>query len=105
MVVSANPDPLRDLLQRYRAERKAFDETDVPNEDFDRLASSTWFRTQNEIISVEPPTTTAVGALLALDHVLESDELFGDRFEWDDQQLLWLLVRAVRDYIQSHCLT
>ena len=37
----------------------------------------------------------------ALDHVLQSDDLFFERSESPDLQMLWLLVKAARDYISS----
>jgi len=100
----AETDPLLDLLQRYRAERKAFDEADangITDQDWDRIARNTWFRTQDAIIQLEPRATTATGALLALNHVLQSDDPFADRAESADLQLLWLLIKAARDYIAA----
>jgi hypothetical protein len=55
----------------------------------------------DQIIQSEPAATTAAGAVLALDHVLQSDDLFLDRSESPDLQMLWLLVKAARDYIAS----
>jgi hypothetical protein len=99
------PDPLLALLRRYQAERKAFDDTSatdgITDEDWDRIAQDTWAGTQNEIIQSEPPATTAAGALLALDHVLQSDDPFADRSESADLQMLWQLIKAARDYIAS----
>ena len=96
-------DPLFALLQRYRMERKAFDEfrpaERMTERAWDRMARGTWFQTQTELIESELPATTAAGALLALDHVLESDELFFERSESADLQMLWLLIKAARDYI------
>jgi hypothetical protein len=101
----AEIDPLLFLLQRYQAERKAFDEADATagmiDQDWDRIAQATWSRTQDQIIQSEPPATTAGGALLALDHVLQSDDLFAERSESADLQTLWLLIKAARDYIAS----
>jgi len=101
----ANSDPLLDLLDRYRAERKAFDEAEpsngVSDVEWDRIALSTWWRTQREIIQSEPAATTLAGALSALDYVLQSDDLFGDRLESADLQMLWLLVKAARDYLEQ----
>ena len=101
----ANTDPLLSLLQRYQVERQAFDNATVTEEmtdqDWDRLAQATWSRTQDQIIETEPPATTAVGALRALDHVLQSDDLFFDRSESVDLQMLWVLIKAARDYIAS----
>ena len=101
----ADIDPLLVLLRRYQAERKAFDDapaTDrMTDDDWDRIARTTWSRTQDQIIQSEPPATTAPGVLLALDHVLQSDDLFFDRSEFPDLQMLWLLVKAARDYIAS----
>jgi hypothetical protein len=75
----ADTDPLLLLLQR-QVEREAFDNVTVTEEmtdqDWDRLAQATWSRTQDQIIESEPPATTAAGALRALDHVLQSDDLF-----------------------------
>jgi len=96
-------DPLFALLRRYRVERKAFDEFQpvdrMTEQEWDRMARSTWFKKQMELIQSEPPATTAAGALLALDHVLESDDLFAERSESEDLQMLWLLIKAARDYI------
>jgi hypothetical protein len=101
----ADIDPLLVLLRRYQAERNAFDDaaaTDGMTDDgWDRIARTTWSRTQDQIIQSEPAATTAVGAVLALDHVLQSDDLFFDRSESPDLQMLWLLVKAARDYIAS----
>ena len=101
----ADIDPLLVLLRRYQAERKAFDDapaTDrMTDDDWDRIARATWSRTQDQIIQSEPPATTAAGVLLALDHVLQSDDLFFDRSESPDLQMLWLLVKAARDYVAS----
>jgi len=98
-------DPLLALLQRYLVERKAFDDAaateGMTDQDWDRIAETTWSRTQDQIIQLEPPATTAAGALLALDHVLQSDDLFFDRSESVDLQMLWLLIKAARDYIAS----
>ena len=94
----ADTDPLLPLLQRYQVERQAFDNATVTEEmtdqDWDRLAQATWSRTQDQIIESEPPATTAAGALRALDHVLQSDDLFFERSESPDLQMLWLLVKA-----------
>jgi hypothetical protein len=98
-------DPLLALLQRYLVERKAFDDAaateGMTDQDWDRIAETTWSRTQDQIIQLEPPATTAAGALLALYHVLQSDDLFFDRSESVDLQMLWLLIKAARDYIAS----
>ena len=98
-------DPLFVLLRRYQAERKAFDDapgTDgMTDDDWDRIARATWSLTQDEIIQSGPSTTTAAEVLLALDHVLQSDDLFFDRSESTDMQMLWLLVKTARDYIAS----
>jgi hypothetical protein len=98
-------DPLLALLQRYLVDRKAFDDAaateGTTDQDWDRIAKATWSRTQDQIIQLEPPATTAAGALLALDHVLQSDDLFFDRSESVDLQMLWLLIKAARDYIAS----
>ena len=99
------PDPLLALLRRYRAELKAFDDAIAPDgitdEDWDRLAQDTWVGTKDEIIQSEPPATTAAGALLALDHALQSDDLFAERSESADLQMLWQLIKSARDYIAS----
>jgi hypothetical protein len=100
----ANLDPLLALLQRYRAERQAFDDAataGMTNEDWDSIAEATWWGTQTKIIESEPSVTTAAGALLALDHVLQSGDLFAERSESADLQLLWLLTKAARDYVAS----
>ena len=96
---AATSDPLLTLLQRYEAELTAFNEaTPTRVQDWDKIAENTWFRTQNEIIERQPQATTAAGALLALDHVLNS-ELFEDREEFAEYEMLWLLIKAARDYI------
>jgi CheY-like chemotaxis protein len=96
---SATYDPLLRLLQRYEAELAAFNgAAGAVGRDWDKNAETTWSRTQDEILEQRPETTTATGALLALDHVLKS-ELFADRKESADQQMLWLLIKAARDYI------
>jgi hypothetical protein len=55
----ADIDPLLVLLRRYQAERKAFDDapaTDGMTDDgWDRIARTTWSRTQDQIIQSEPP--------------------------------------------------
>jgi len=92
-------DPLLRLLQRYEAELAAFnDARETAERDWDRIAETTWSRTQDEILEQKPEATTPAGALRALDHVLKS-ELLEDRTEFADHQLLWLLIKAVRDYI------
>jgi len=96
---SETDDPLLSLLQRYEVELAAFiDAPDSPEQDWDQLAQTTWSRTQDEILERKPETTTAEGALFALDHVLKS-EWFEDRAEFAEQEMLWLLIKAVRDYI------
>ena len=92
-------DPLLRLLQRYEAELVAFnDARGSAEQDWDYVAQTTWSRTQDEILERKPEATTAAGALLALDHVLKS-ELLEDRTEFADHQMLWLLIKAARDYI------
>ena len=94
-------DPLLRLLQRYEAELAAFnDASGAVEQDWDKIAETTWSRTQDEILERKPEATTAAGARLALDHVLKS-ELFADRRESADQQMLWLLIKAARDYIDG----
>jgi len=97
------PDPLLALLRRYQAELKAFDDArasdGITDEDWDRIAQDTWVGTQDEIIQSEPPATTAAGALLALDHALQSEDLFAERSESVDLQMLWQLIKSARDYI------
>ena len=58
-------------------------------------------RTQDEIIDRQPPAKTAAGALLALDHVLRNEDLFGERDECAIQQMLWVLIKSARDYIAT----
>ena len=92
-------DPLQTLLQRYEVELAAFNDAAAATEqDWDKIAEQTWSRTQDEIIERKPEATTAAGALLALDHVLKN-ELFADRAEFAEEQMLWLLIKAARDYI------
>ena len=97
------PDLLLELLQRYEAERAAFDEEvsgeQISDKEWDRIAEETWSRTQDEILEHQPLATTAAGAFLALDHVLRNEYLFGERDESADQQMLWLLIKAARDFI------
>ena len=82
------PDPLLELLQRYEAERAAFDrevsDEQIPDREWDRIAEETWSRTQDQILKQQPPATTAAGAFLALDHVLRNEYLFGEREESAD---------------------
>ena len=97
--MTPSDDPLLTLLQRYEAELTAFnDATPTGEEDWDNIAKNTWFGTQNEILERKPDATTAAGALLALDHVLNS-ELFEDREEFAEHEMLWQLIKAARDYI------
>jgi hypothetical protein len=101
----ADIDPLLFLLRRYQVERKAFDDAPaicgITDQHWDRISQAAWSRTQDQIIQSEPPATSAAGALLALDHVLQSDDLFAERSECADLQMLWLLVKAARDYVAS----
>ena len=77
------PDLLSELLQRYESERAAFDEEvsdeQISDKEWDRIAEETWSRTQSEILEHQPLAITAVGAFLALDHVLRNEYLFGAR--------------------------
>ena len=87
--MSVETDPLLELLQRYEAERAAFDDEvsseKIYDQDWDRIAEETWSRTQDEILERQPPATTATGAVLALDHVLRNEYLFGEREDSVDQ--------------------
>ena len=97
-------DPLLTLLRRYEAELAAFDhamESDQTAEEEDQIAEETWYSTKEQILEQQPPATTAAGALLALDHVLKNDDLAAGRTESDDMQMLWLLVKAARDYLAA----
>jgi hypothetical protein len=98
-------DPLLVLLQRYEAERAVFDNGPVTagmtDENWDRIAETTWVGTQARIIAEEPPATSAAAAICALDHVLQSDDLFADRCESAELQMLWLLIKTARDYLAS----
>ena len=100
-----NPDPLLALLQRYEAELAAFDSTtgteQMTDQDWDRIAQETWSHTQDAILERLPRATTPAGALMALDHVLRSEDLFAERDECASQQMLWLLIKAARNYIAS----
>jgi hypothetical protein len=100
-----NSDPLLALLQRYEAELAAFNrplETEqITDQDWDRIARETWSHTQEEILKRLPRATTPAGALMALDHVLQNEELFAERDECANQRILWLLIKAARDYIAS----
>ena len=92
-------DQLLVLLKRYEAEREAFDNGAVTagmkDEDWDRIAETTWVGTQARIIAGEPPVTSTAGALYALDHVLKSQDLFAGRSESADLQMLWLLIKGI----------
>jgi hypothetical protein len=52
-------DPLLALLQRYLVERKAFDDAaateGTTDQDWDRIAETTWSHMQDQIIQFEPP--------------------------------------------------
>ena len=103
---SDDTDHLLTLLRRYQAERKAFDDAVAigaidTDSIWDTLAKTSWANTQDEIIKMEPRATTATGALLALEHVLKSEDLFADRAESAELEMLWLLVKAARDFIAS----
>jgi FixJ family two-component response regulator len=99
-------DHLFTLLRRYQAERKTFDDAVAtsgidPDLMFDMLAKATWANLRHEIVRIEPRATTATGALLALEYVLQSKDLFANRAESAELELLWLLVKAARDFIAS----
>lgn len=96
-------DPLLELLQRYIAELKVFNEAIASDEcDWNKIALDTWACLRGEIIASEPRASTATGALLALDHVLQSSELFENKsVSAEEMQMLWHLIRAARDYIAS----
>jgi FixJ family two-component response regulator len=99
-------DHLFTLLRRYQAERKAFDDaTAITGNDadsiWDALAKATWANIRHEIIRLEPRATTARGALLALEYVMQSEDLFEDRAESPELEMLWLLVKAARDFIAA----
>jgi hypothetical protein len=102
---TTNSDPLLVLLQRYDLELAAFNAqsgNEFTQQDWDRIAESSWSRTQDEILKSKPTATTALGALLALDHVLNNEDIFfAERTECADQQMMWLLVKAARDYIAT----
>ena len=86
--MSVETDPLLELLQRYETERAAFDDEvseKLSDQDWDGIAEETWSRTQDEILERQPPATTATGAVLALDHVLRNEYLFGEREDSVDQ--------------------
>jgi hypothetical protein len=97
-------DPLLVLLGRYEAGLKGFNETssdEMGDEYWNKLAEDTWYGAQQEIIRTKPSATTAAGALRALDHVLQSDELFGDVSESIDLEMLRQLIKGARDYVAS----
>jgi hypothetical protein len=103
-IADVTEDPLIALLRRYEVGLKAFNETGTGERDdeyWDRLANETWHGAQQDIILSKPTATTSTSALMALDHVLRSEELFGDLSESADQQMLWQLVKAARDYVAS----
>jgi hypothetical protein len=97
-------DPLLALLQRYEMELAAFNQDIgtkvVSDQEWDRIAN-TWTRARNEILERQLSATTVDGAISALDHVMRDENLFGERDEFADQQLLWLLVKAARDFIAN----
>jgi hypothetical protein len=97
-------DPLLALLQRYEMELAAFNQDIgtkvVSDQEWDRIAN-TWTRARNEILERPLSATTVDGAISALDHVMRDENLFGERDEFADQQLLWLLVKAARDFIAN----
>jgi hypothetical protein len=97
-------DPLLTLLRRYEAELAAYDhptESEKTAEEDDQFAEETWYSTKEEILKQQPPATTAAGALLALDHVLKNEDLDAERTESTDKQMLWLLLKAARDYLAA----
>ncbi len=74
------PDLLLELLQRYEAERAAFDRDvsgKIPDREWDRLADETGSRIQDQILKQQPSATTAAGALLALDPSCETRVCLG----------------------------
>ena len=73
----------------------------ITDQDWNRIALETWSHTQDEIFQRQPRATTPAAALMALDHVLRNEDLFAERDECADQQMLWLLIKAARDYIAS----
>jgi hypothetical protein len=97
-------DPLLALLRRYEMELAAFNQDIgtkiVSDQEWDRIAD-TWTRARNEILERQLSATTVDGAIAALDHVMRDENLFGEREEFADQQLLWLLVKAARDFIAN----
>jgi hypothetical protein len=90
-------DPLLTLLRRYQAELEAFE----PPIDCLRVAQNTWVGTRDKIIRSRPTATTAIGALAALQHVVQCKDLFD---ESADLQMLWHLVVAARDYFRAQSL-
>ena len=107
MSIETSDDPLLELLQRYEAERAAFDEfTDeqLPDEEWDRIAEETWCRTQAKILALKPPVTTAAGAVRVLGHVLRNEDLWGPE-QSADQQMLWLLINSASDFIARLSIT
>jgi hypothetical protein len=97
-------DPLLTLLRRCEAGLAVFDratESDRTAEEEDQIAKETWYSTKEQILEQQPPATTAAGALLALDHVLKNDDLAAERTESEGMQMLWLLVKAARDYLAA----
>jgi hypothetical protein len=101
---SMSSDPLLELLHRYQTELKVFNERapmGLANDHWDRIARTTWVLTRDEIVHSKPRATTAAGALLALDHVLQSEELFAEKTDSEDLQMLWELIKAARDFIAA----
>jgi hypothetical protein len=72
-------DPLLLLLRRYEAIISAIKSTrpaEVAEAELDRICREGRQRTMREIISASPPTTTAEGAVAALDHVLADEAIW-----------------------------
>ena len=86
-------DPLLALVRKYQTELEAFDPPDEV--DCVALAQNSWVATRDQIIQLKPAATTAIGALAALQHVVQSKDLFD---ESADLQMLWQLVVSARDY-------
>src|SRR5215204_6173733 len=80
--ISMSSDPVLTLLGRYQAELEAFE----PPLDCLRVAQNTWVSTRDKIIHSRPAATTAIGALAALQHVVQCKDLFD---ESADLQMLW----------------
>ena len=95
-------DPLLLLLRRYEAIISAIKSTrpaEVAEADLDRIYREGSQRTMREIISASPPTTTAEGAVAALDHVLADEAIWREIENYGGKEMLRYLIVSARDFI------